>query len=83
VEVAAFAASSGIARQLQAIEQLAGVSHQVVLDLQPDDPAHFVLEPPRFLLQRWQPGQRMVPHQYAIDRISGLWPFYNQQELID
>lgn len=60
-----------------------GVSHQVALDLQPDGPAHFVLEPPGFLLHRWQPGQGMVTHQCAIGRFSGPWPFYDSQGLID
>lgn len=60
-----------------------GASHQVALDLQYDGPVHFVLEPPGFLLHRWQPGEGMVTHQCAIGRFSGLWPFYDSQGLID
>jgi len=60
-----------------------GLSHQVAFDLQPDGPAHFVLEPPGFLLHRWQPGQGMVTHQCAIGDYSGPWPFYDEQGLID
>ncbi|WP_313396244.1 phosphodiesterase [Pantoea septica] len=60
-----------------------GLSHQVAFDLQPDGPAHFVLEPPGFLLHRWQPEQGMVTHLCAIGDYSGPWPFYDRHGLID
>nr|MBA2817141.1 3',5'-cyclic adenosine monophosphate phosphodiesteraseCpdA [Candidatus Pantoea persica] len=60
-----------------------GVSHQVALELLPDGPAHFVLEPPGFVLYRWHPAQGMVTHQCAIGDYSGPWPFYDHNGLID
>ncbi|KTS29606.1 phosphodiesterase [Pantoea stewartii] len=60
-----------------------GVSHQVALDLQPDGPANFVLEPAGFLLHRWQREQGMTTHQCAIGDYDGPWPFYDENGLID
>lgn len=60
-----------------------GVSHQVALDLQPDGPANFMLEPAGFLLHRWHPQQGMTTHQCAIGDYEGPWPFYDQNGLID
>ena len=60
-----------------------GVSHQVAFDLQSDGPAHFMLEPPGFLLHRWHPRQGMTTHQCAIGSYSGPWPFYDKNGLID
>ncbi|MBP2168366.1 3',5'-cyclic AMP phosphodiesterase CpdA [Erwinia toletana] len=54
-----------------------GASHQVALDLQPDGPAHFCLEPAGFLLHRWREQQGMVTHQCVIDKFPGPWPFYS------
>jgi len=78
------------ALQLQTMEQQArlagdgtGRSHQVALDLHPEGPAHFILEPSGFLLHCWQPLQGMLTHQCAIGHFSGPWPFYTSQGLID
>lgn len=60
-----------------------GVSHQVALDLRDHGPANFVLEPPGFLLHRWQPQQGMTTHLCAIGDYPGPWPFYDAQGLID
>ncbi|BAN97383.1 metallophosphoesterase [Plautia stali symbiont] len=60
-----------------------GVSHQVALDLRDNGPANFVLEPPGFLLHRWQPQQGMSTHLCAIGDYPRPWPFYDAQGLID
>lgn len=60
-----------------------GVSHQVAFDLSENGPAHFVMEPPGFLLHRWHPQQGMTTHLCAIGDYSGPWPFYDANGLID
>lgn len=50
------------------------VGHQVALDLRPDAPSCFVLEPPGYLLHLWQ-GGRVVTHTARIDRAPGPFPF--------
>lgn len=50
------------------------VGHQVTLDLRPDAPSCFVLEPPEFLLHRYDQGQ-FVTHTAKIDRAPGPFPF--------
>jgi 3',5'-cyclic AMP phosphodiesterase CpdA len=50
------------------------VAHQVTLDLRPDGPSGFVLEPPGFLLHRIT-GGGVVTHHAAIDRAPGPFPF--------
>jgi 3',5'-cyclic AMP phosphodiesterase CpdA len=60
-----------------------GVSHQVALDLRPDGPAHFCLEPAGFLLHRWTPEQGVITHQCVIEQFDGPYPFYDQNGLID
>jgi len=60
-----------------------GVSHQVALDFSAAGPAHFVLEPPGFLLHRWQPQQGMSTHLCAIGDYPGPWPFYDAHGLVD
>ena len=56
---------------------------QLVQDLRDHGPANFVLEPPGFLLHRWQPQQGMTTHLCAIGDYPGPWPFYDAQGLID
>lgn len=60
-----------------------GVSHQVSLDLTPDGPAHFQLEPPGYLLHQWSAPNGMVTHQGFIERYPGPFPFYDANGLID
>lgn len=60
-----------------------GVSHQVALDLHPDGPAHFCLEPAGFLLHRWTPEQGVITHQCVIEQSDGPYPFYDENGLID
>ncbi|WP_386078180.1 phosphodiesterase [Vreelandella sp. F11] len=60
-----------------------GVSHQVSLDLTPDGPAHFQLEPPGYLLHQWSAANGVVTHQGFIDPYPGPFPFYDASGLID
>lgn len=49
-------------------------AHQVMLGLAPDAPSSFVMEPPGFMLHRWQDGQ-MVSHVAAIGTFAGPYLF--------
>ncbi|MBI3517713.1 MAG: phosphodiesterase [Proteobacteria bacterium] len=49
--------------------------HQVVLDLNPDGPAHFVMEPPGYQLHRYTPEAGIVSHTVTIGRYPGPHPF--------
>ncbi|MFB9868239.1 phosphodiesterase [Vreelandella sulfidaeris] len=60
-----------------------GVSHQVSLDLSPDGPSRFQLEPPGYLLHQWSKATGVVTHQGFIDRYPGPFPFYDANGLID
>lgn len=60
-----------------------GTSHQIVLDLRRDAPAHFNLEPPGYLLHRWEPGQGLVTHNGVFGNYPGPYPFYDAHGLID
>ncbi|MGY2288746.1 phosphodiesterase [Pseudomonas sp. SDO528_S397] len=60
-----------------------GTSHQIVLDLQVQAPAHFNLEPAGYLLHRWAPGQGVVSHTAVLGEYPGPYPFYDAQGLID
>lgn len=50
------------------------VAHQVALDLRPDAPSCFVLEPPGFLLHAVTDGV-VVTHAATVDRAPGPFPF--------
>lgn len=50
------------------------VGHQVALDLRPDGPSCFVLEPPAFLLHRFAQSE-FVTHLAQVDRAPGPYPF--------
>ncbi len=60
-----------------------GTSHQIVLDLQDDAPAHFNLEPAGYLLHQWHPEQGLVTHTGVMGQWPGPYPFYDAQGLID
>lgn len=60
-----------------------GVSHQVSLDLTPDGPSSFQLEPPGYLLHQWSATNGLVTHQGFIERYPGPFPFYDANGLID
>jgi 3',5'-cyclic AMP phosphodiesterase CpdA len=60
-----------------------GTSHQIVLDLTRDAPAHFNLEPPGYLLHRWHPQEGLVTHNAVFGDYPGPYPFYDVNGLID
>lgn len=57
-------------------------AHQVALDLRPDGPSAFVMEPPGFQFHRWN-GSHLVTHTAFIGRFDGPYPFFDGGELID
>lgn len=60
-----------------------GTSHQIVLDLQPDAPAHFNLEPAGYLLHYWHAQHGLVTHTGVFGTYPGPYPFYDAHGLID
>ncbi len=52
-----------------------GTAHQVTLDLRPDGPASFRMEPPSFHLHAWIEGTGLVTHQAFIAPTPGPYPF--------
>jgi 3',5'-cyclic AMP phosphodiesterase CpdA len=65
-----------IARFGGSLAQVApSVAHQVTLDLRPDGPATFNMEPPAFLLHHWRPEGRLVSHQVYVGDFAGPYPF--------
>lgn len=56
------------------------VAHQVSLDLRPDGPATFNMEPPAFLLHHWRPEGRLVSHQVYVGEFAGPYPFEMEAE---
>ena len=56
--------------------------HQVALDLQPDAPSAWMLEPPGFRVHAWD-GQRLVTHLAASGEYEGPYPFHENGALID
>lgn len=50
-------------------------AHQVTLDLTPDAPSSFALEPPGFQLHLWRDGA-LVSHTRPIGRYEGPYPFF-------
>lgn len=58
-------------------------AHQVALDLTPEGPSAFRLEPPGYMLHRWHDGQ-LVSHAAVIGDWPGPFPFFDAQgNLID
>lgn len=58
-------------------------AHQVALDLRADAPSRFDMEPPGFLLHRWN-GRELVTHHALIGTFPGPFPFYDDNgALID
>ncbi len=56
--------------------------HQVALDLQPEAPSAWMLEPPAFRVHAWD-GQRLVSHLAASGIFEGPYPFHENGTLID
>lgn len=57
-------------------------AHQVSLDLLPDRPPEFVMEPPGYMLHRWN-DKRFVTFGVAVGEFDGPYPFYERGRLID
>ncbi|MEM5312791.1 phosphodiesterase [Paraburkholderia sp. JHI869] len=51
-------------------------AHQVTLDLAPDAPSTFTLEPPAFALHRFEPQGGIVTHHGYVETFDGPYPFY-------
>lgn len=47
------------------------VAHQVALDLRPDAPMGFIMEPPGFAIHDWMPGRGMVTHYAYVGDYGG------------
>lgn len=59
------------------------VAHQVALDLTPDGPSAFRMEPPGYMLHKWD-GDRLVSHVAVIGDWPGPFPFFDANgRLID
>lgn len=56
--------------------------HQVALDLDPEAPSAWVLEPPAFRVHAWD-GKRLVTHTAASGEFEGPFPFHENGVLID
>lgn len=50
-------------------------AHQVALDLRPDSPVAFTLEPPGYHLHRWTPQAGVVTHAVALGAFAGPFSF--------
>ncbi len=58
-------------------------AHQVCLDLAPDAPSAWTLEPPGYALHALPAGGRLVSHLAASGRYEGPYPFHDGGQLID
>jgi 3',5'-cyclic-AMP phosphodiesterase len=58
-------------------------AHQVALDLAPDAPSRFRMEPPGYQLHKWTAGNGIVSHTAFIGEFAGPYPFYEGGKLID
>ncbi len=52
-------------------------AHQVVLDLDPDAPLRFTLEPPGFQLHWWHDEVGLVSHTAFIGQFDGPYPYHD------
>lgn len=65
-----------VARFAGTIAQVApSVAHQVTFDLAPDAEGSFVMEPPAYLLHRWEAGSGLTTHQIYVESHPGPYPF--------
>lgn len=58
-------------------------AHQVALDLAPDAPSRFMMEPPGYQLHQWREATGIVSHTAFIGDFAGPYPFYEGGKLID
>jgi Icc protein len=57
-------------------------AHQVALNLLPDGPATFIMEPPGYMLHHWS-DERFVTFGVAVGKFDGPYPFYGRGGPID
>lgn len=58
-------------------------AHQVALDIDPEAPSCFRMEPPGFMLHWWN-GNRLISHVAVIGNYDGPYPFFDPSgKLID
>ncbi len=58
-------------------------AHQVALDLRPDGPSAFRMEPPGYMLHLWRDGI-LVSHTAVLGEHAGPFPFFDPGgQLID
>jgi len=58
-------------------------AHQVALDLRPQGPPAFKMEPPGYQLHLWRPETGVVTHTGVIGDFAGPYPFFEEGTLID
>ncbi|MES2183121.1 MAG: phosphodiesterase [Pseudomonadota bacterium] len=58
-------------------------AHSVALDLRPDAPSEWVLEPPGLRVHALPAGGRLVTHLAPLGRFEGPYPFHDGAGLID
>lgn len=58
-------------------------AHQIALDLRPDGPTAFIMEPPGYQLHVWQPGTGVITHTGVIGTFGGPHPFHDEGAPID
>jgi Icc protein len=58
-------------------------AHQVALNLAPDAPSRFKMEPPAFQLHAWRGDTGLVSHTAYIGDFAGPYPFFEGTGLID
>jgi Icc protein len=58
-------------------------AHQVALDLAPDAPSSFVMEPPACGLHAWSEATGIISHTSFIGWFAGPHPFHENGRLID
>ncbi len=56
------------------------VAHQVELDLRPNAPSAFVLEPPAYQLHHWSAEHGFVTHTAYVEDYPGPFPFLDHPE---
>ncbi|MFH1804458.1 MAG: phosphodiesterase [Pseudomonadota bacterium] len=54
------------------------VAHQVALDVRPDGPSAFIMEPPAMHLHFWSPQQGLMTHTSYIGHFDGPYPFFDE-----
>lgn len=56
-------------------------AHQVALDIRPDAPSRFRMEPPGYMLHWWADG-RIVSHGAVVGDYDGPYPFFDADGLL-